>query len=427
MAEPTTESELFLQAVGQSLPFGDRERLEILEELRQHLGDCFTASVDGGMDPAEAERAAVGRLGPPERLADELTRARREPRRLLAAAGAGVWGAVRGGIWGGLLGFCIVMVAAVAWNPAMNAAVRYLGVQWGQGGWDPASNSLLGLVVLACAAFTAGRVTTPVVAARAAFGARLVRRVTVPLGAAVLLWYVTLIWSGALSWPAVVALLSVPLWWIAGAWHTGSPWLRVPRRLAGGLLLVLAVSIVASLVVGPASPPARLLIDPSLVESIQSFDRIGAPVPAEFAKWGFGGVSAGGYVGLSVDVADRGLLTGWSDLRVEAWKGTGAAYYGGPDPNETAPFLTGPVVWSAAGTWPDGSLIWSSSFPWPPNAATLSGGLALNHWPGVSFAWVAITGVAPDGRRHLLAQPSGFQVVFGGTALDWFEAILAGR
>jgi hypothetical protein len=207
-----------------------------------------------------------------------------------------------------------------------------------------------------------------VVAARAAFGARLVRRVTVPLGAAVLLWYVTLIWSGALSWPAVVALLSVPLWWIAGAWHTGSPWLRVPRRLAGGLLL-----------------------------------------------------------GLGLDVADRGLVAGWGDFRVEAWKGTGPAYYGGPNPNETAPFLTGPLVWSAAGTSPDGSLTWSSSIPWPPNAATLSGGLALNHWPGVSFAWVAITGVAPDGRRHLLTQPSGFQVVFSGTALDWFEAILAGR
>jgi hypothetical protein len=424
MDEPTTESELFLQAVGQSLPFGDRERLEILEELRQHLDDCFTASVDGGMDPAEAERAAVGRLGPPEWLAEELTRARREPRRLLAAAGAGVWGAVRGGIWGGLVGFCIVMVAAVAWNPAMNAAVRYLGVQWGQGGWDPASNSVLGLVVFACAAFAAGRVTTPAVAARAAFGARLVRRVTVPLGAAILLWYVTLIWSGALSWPAVVVLMSVPLWWIAGAWHTGSPWLRVPRRLAGGLLLVLAVSIVASLLLGPW-PSGSPILTPSL--RVQSFDRIGVPVPAEFAKWGSGELTSGGYVGLGLDVADRGLVAGWGDFRVEAWKGTGAAYYGGPDPNETAPFLTGPVEWSAAGTSPDGSLTWSSSSPWPANAATLSGGLALNHWPGVSFAWVVITGIAPDGRRHLLTQPSGFQVVFSGTALDWFEAILAGR
>jgi hypothetical protein len=85
------------------------------------------------------------------------------------------------------------------------------------------------------------------------------------------------------------------------------------------------------------------------------------------------------------------------------------------------------VEWSAAGTSSDGSHTWSSSSLWPPNATTLSGGLALNRWPGVTFAWVAITGVAPDGRRYLLLEPSGSQVVFSGTAFDWFQAVLAGH
>jgi hypothetical protein len=51
----------------------------------------------------------------------------------------------------------------------------------------------------------------------------------------------------------------------------------------------------------------------------------------------------------------------------------------------------------------------------------------MNHSPGVSWAWVAITGIAPDGARYLLSEVSGNQVYFSGTALDWFEAVLAGR
>jgi hypothetical protein len=291
----------FLEDVDANLPFDEWEREGIVEEIWGHLADSANAMQAAGMDPFDADRAAVARLGPADRLADELTRARRDGPRLLAAAGAGVWGAVRGGA-----GF--------------------------------------------------------------------------------------------------------------------------PYRLAIGLLVVVVACIVAGALMGPSylfSGGSYSGSDPS---QIPGFNRIGAPAPAAIAKAGSGTAGYGiGYVRLFVDVPDRSLLAGWTDLRVEAWKGTDSAHGGTVDPAETAPFLTATAEWSAAGTSPDGTGSWSGDSGWTPTAATLSGALRLDRSPGVSYAWFAITGVAPDGTRHLLSPPNGSSVVFNGRALDWFEAILAGN
>ena len=422
MSETTPESERFLEAVERKLPFAEGERTEILDELRGHLADCAVALRDAGLEPIEAERAAVARLAPADRLADELTRARRDTSRLLAAAGAGVWGAVRGGLWGGLIGFGVVMVAAVALAAANNAALRFLSAELFSA--DSGTNSIIGIVILGIAALVAGRVVTPTVAARAGYAGRLVRRATVPLGAVMLLAYALLVWSGPLNWPSVVLLVSLPLWWGAGAWQIRLVRLGFPRRLAIGLVAALVVSLGASTIVGPASPQ----LPASGVSSGPGFDRMGAPLADGLSGAGAGGTSYGdAYRELSIDVPDRGLLAGWNDLRIEAWRGIDPTRGWGLDPGETAPFLTGPVVWSAAGTSPDGNHTWYESSPWPPNAATLTGGLRLDRSPGVTDAWLVLTGVAPDGTRHLLSDPSGTQVFFSGTALDWFGAVLAGH
>ena len=81
------------------------------------------------------------------------------------------------------------------------------------------------------------------------------------------------------------------------------------------------------------------------------------------------------------------------------------------DPAETAPFRTAPAQWG----------------PWALPAATLSGKPRLDHSPGVAFAWVVLTGVARDGTRHLLSPVNGAQLFSSGTALDWFQAFLAGH
>jgi hypothetical protein len=83
----------FLRQVADGLPFDEAKRLDIVRELASHLADSTSRFESEGMTVDEAEKTALQRLGPPDRLAAELTHARRTPRRLLAAAGAGTWAA----------------------------------------------------------------------------------------------------------------------------------------------------------------------------------------------------------------------------------------------------------------------------------------------------------------------------------------------
>ena len=67
----------FLQRIADGLPFDEAEKLDILRELAGHLADSTTQLQAEGLTLDEAERTGLDRLGPPERLAAELTQARR--------------------------------------------------------------------------------------------------------------------------------------------------------------------------------------------------------------------------------------------------------------------------------------------------------------------------------------------------------------
>src|SRR5450759_1125206 len=131
MAEDGSDGERFLESVEQHLPFDAPERADILDELRSHLADSAAAMEAKGLDRAEAERKAVARLGPAKRLADEITRARRDRSRLLAAAGAGAWGVLRGGLWGGIVGWAVMSVALLLGTTVAAVAARQMGASWG--------------------------------------------------------------------------------------------------------------------------------------------------------------------------------------------------------------------------------------------------------------------------------------------------------
>jgi hypothetical protein len=166
-----------------------------------------------------------------------------------------------------------------------------------------------------------------------------------------------------------------------------------------------------------------------------SLGRIAAPAPAAIAAVitgqgqasisGSSGVAAGTFI---VDVSDATGLSAWRDLRVEAWR---AADPGSGSPTQvspaaTGPFVVSPAVWSPPGELPGGGLTWSSSVPWGPRAMTLSGSVRLDGTPWVTAAWVALTGVAPDGLRHLIAEPDYVMATFNGTVLGWIQAAVAG-
>jgi len=73
--------EAFLGRVADGLPFDEAEKLDILRELASHIADSTARFESEGLTVDEAERTALERLGPPDRLAIELTHARRGVRR----------------------------------------------------------------------------------------------------------------------------------------------------------------------------------------------------------------------------------------------------------------------------------------------------------------------------------------------------------
>lgn len=417
-----SDAEKFFSGVADALPFGDAERAEILEELRSHVADSRAELEAEGLATDVAERVALDRLGQPDRLARALTNARRGRRRLLAAAGAGSWAVVSSGIYGWIVG---VLLAALAWIATL-AVVRFVG---------PFAFDSVSFVGIGIALYVAGSVVTPVVATRAGYRVETVRPVLAVAGAVILAAYALIGWSGPLDAVGVVARLTLPVWWIAGTSRRS----RVGRgstRTFGGLLLVaIVVTVGIQLAQIQLRDVAGGAPNGATPDGELSLSRIAAPAPATVAAVvtgegqvsdaGSSGVAAGTFI---VDVSDATGLSGWSDLRVEAWRAVdpGSRSPTPVSPAATGPFVVSPAVWSPAGELPGGMLTWSSSNPWGPRAMTLSGSVRLDGTPWVTAAWVALTGVAPDGSRHLITEPDYVMTTFNGTVLSWLEAAVRG-
>ena len=104
------------------------------------------------------------------------------------------------------------------------------------------------------------------------------------------------------------------------------------------------------------------------------------------------------------------------------------------DPAARGPFALAAVRVGPPPASPDGGFRFPPPDPraptaqwWPADSVMVSGALRVDREPGVSWALVAITGIAPDGRRHFLTGPDTIQTVFRGTAWDWFAALGVGR
>ncbi len=438
----------FLTRVAARLPFAEDERREIVAELADHLADATAALEAEGLAEAAAAQAALERLGSPEDLADALTRARRTPRRLLAAAGAGTWALATGGLYGLLVGIAVMAVAEIALLAAMGLGSALLG-QPGQLFTDMGWNSVLTLLGLGAAVYVAARRLTPVLARRAGYRVAVVRRGVVLVGGLALAAYALVGWSGALNWPAVAVLLALPAWWVAGAWQGRDLEISGRRRVVLGLggVLVVALSLLLVLAVpgmGAGSSGAAPSGTVSAVApDLTSYDRIAAPAPDGITTGSDASGSGGPVAGdprtwVAVILRDPAALVGWHDLRIEAWRGVGAGGTGG-GPAVVDPAARGPFAVASVGVGPPPvSPMGGFRFPppdpgapaalwWPADSVMVSGALRVDRQPGLGWALVAITGIAPDGRRHFLTGPDTIQTAFRGTVWDWFAALAAGR
>jgi hypothetical protein len=409
----------YLQQVSDRLPFDDAQRVEILRELDAHLADSTAHLELQGLSMVDAERSAVERLGPADRLANELTTARHTPRRLLAAAGAGTLAAAGGVIYGYLFAALALSGVSIA-AFIVGTYLHWFGPSTGYG----LDGSTITLVALGVGAYVAARRLTVTLAGRAGYHLRLARRATAVVGGGLVLLYALIGWRGALNWPEVAILLSLPAWFVAGAWRSGEA--RFPSRQWRLQVIALAfVVVLAALGLGfnqQATGEGSGGFSPTGVEMI------GLPTPEAIvaATQGEGiGATPNGSVQVFISLSDRSLLADWTDLRIEAWRGLGHAeadpgLAGAVDPSAKVPFAVEPASFEA-GLQPDQAGVSA------PGGAQLSGSVAIDQDPGVSLAWIALTGVGPDGHRYILEGPSFKSTTFNGTALEWFSAVLAGR
>jgi hypothetical protein len=415
--------EAFLRQVADGLPFDEAEKLDILRELASHLADSTSRFESEGLMLDEAERRALDRLGPPDRLAVELTHARRTPRRLLAAAGAGTWAAVSGVVYGYLFGLLVLVGASFVTIPLAAGVVRLFGGSWG----SLLDNTAMTLLALGVGVYVAGLKVTSVAAARAGYHIRAARRVTTALGGALVAGFALVGWSGILTWLDVAILLSLPAWFVVGAWRSTAA--AFPsRRWRLQILGLMLVIVPLGLVLGAGQQPQGS----GSGWSPADVGRIGLPTPeAVAAAQGIesGGGNFGGIETIGTVIRDPAVLAGWRDLRVEAWRSTGVV---GIDPNLMAldpaargPFAVGPAGFETPGQTP--RWMWGSGNAVPDGSVRLSGSVRVDRSPNVTLAWVAITGLGPDGHRYIINGPSLESTTFNGTAVDWLTAVIEGR
>jgi len=409
----------YLQQVSDRLPFDDAQRVEILRELEAHLADSTAHLELQGLSTGDAERAAVGRLGPADRLANELTTARHTPRRLLAAAGAGTLAAAGGVIYGYLFAALALSGVSIA-AFIVGTYLHWFGPSTGYG----LDGSTITLVALGVGAYVAARRLTVTLAGRAGYHLGPARQVVAVVGGGLVLLYALIGWRGALNWPEVAILVSLPAWFVAGAWRSGE--VRFPSRQWRLQVIGLAfIVVLAALGLGfnqQATGEGSGAFHPTGVEMI------GLPTPvAIIAATQDEGIAttADGSVQVFISLSDRSVLAGWTNLRIEAWRGLGQAgadpgLAGAIDPAAKVPFAIEPAGLKAG---PPPDVTGASA----PGGVQLSGSVAIDHDPGLRLAWIALTGVGPDGHRYILEGPSFKSTTFDGTALDWLSAVLAGR
>jgi len=400
----------YLDALAAALDLPSQERLEVRDEIGAHLLDLRSELAEAGLTDEMAGEEALRRLGPPDLLGRELTRARQTHRALLAAVGGATWAATGAAFRGLILGIAGVTVVAMVGMLGMAVATRLFGNgTWmiGDAGWY----TVLAVAALWVAAWFAGRVFVSVAARGSHRPAAQVRPWAAAIGGTLIAW-VALGWlTAAQNRFSVIALALVPAVFIAATLTgTDRPIERSGRARGASLALLATVAIAVPLLVWMAVTPVQVQTQLSGVGSAVPYASMqdllhatGFDLPGRY-------VADPPQLGTMNMQVDRGLVTGsiegvsavtarWHDLRLEAWRATQEG--GEIDKAFTTPFAAAPMTIQSDG---------------------LVGAVRVDRTRDVSQWVLVVTGVAADGGRDLIATLGGMNSTFTGSAWDWLTA-----
>jgi uncharacterized membrane protein len=411
----------YLDRVGDHLRMPDDRRDEVLEEIAAHLDDAIDALMEEGLSIEQAEREAMARLGSPAELGDELRRTHQTTKRLLAAAGGGVWQ----GVMGGFTGYIAAAVWLIPVSLVLTAVVSALASSAGGSGYDDVTGLVTAYTPFALAggAFLAGRRAARTVADRAW---RRPQAVRVPVGVVggIILAVLALLVPADHGWLSIILTLAIPFAFAAGAATfggraDGTPWLglRWPSALptpAATALVVFVAGFAVAISISIAFPgwSGGIRSDDawyqlptaerwSTAGYLAVADRV---VEAPEGSWWRLAPARRGWA--SVELGDPAqVVARWSDVRIEAWEGAS------PDrwPMATAAGATAPYLVIAV----------------PDPATTPEIDVRVGQ-PGIQSYLLFVTGTdRATGIRAALEFPEGSSTRFHGSVIEWFAAVLA--
>lgn len=406
----------YLREVSHHLPFDAAVTAEVIEELAGHLQDSTEAIIESGISPDEARRRAVRAMGHPEELAKDIARAHQTRQRLLAAAGAGAWTAMKSGIRGMIIGWVMTMLVVFAIGATIVLLRDRLLFDIGPGIDLPnrSDQTVVLALALGLGAYMAGRKVPPVVARVSRHDFRRARWAT-GLALAVLALFVGLFWLRSGQSPlSVLALGTLPLWALAGVRHADRP----PSRLLSGrsVPIVALVAVLGILAFFLLATTTRVPTSESLLMGEAQEVRWSDPYEG-FRRAGEADLMrAGGPLlviesrhpeddARSVTVTSERTLPALDELRIEVWPAADLSLPGpgGIDTSRVGPILAVPLV----------------TDDMRETAHRLVDFSAVRE---VGDVYLIATGASDDGVRHILNQPEFEQIQVEHTVWEWLLA-----
>jgi hypothetical protein len=405
--------EVYLERLIASMSLPDAERTAAAEEIAAHVDEAMADMESRGLPTDVAERRALQHLGPPERLANDLTAARRQGSHALAAVGAALRISIVVGLQSFLFAWAVIIVVTITASLAVAGLSRLLGTAILQADWTPVTASLFPAVVACAVAYGIGRTIVAPVALTARRPAAQLRLPLAVGGVSLTTWIALTVVVAPYHLAGALLMTSAPAWFLLGVLrHRVRPATVLSSRVLVFALAVFAIGTGLVFAVG-GSPAALTSMESEAWDPHVEYARIGPFVDLEDPPLGFIGQDASmvqpapGPGPVHVErsaVAPPGFLDAWRDVRLEIWPGT-PGLPSGPvlDPEATEPLATGAMTF---------------------DGRRLTGAVEFVPRPDREHYYVATTGTDPDGVRMQLAWPDLEWWRWEGSVVDFVRASL---